>query len=347
MTNTERGPEYKGGAAVEASIYRDFLCYFQLIKIATEELHYHAVERMWYVEPGLTPVDGLHPIRNDSDAMEMGKAAAGGVVSLYMEVGENESGFGDNGEDSERSDGGSDPEADGTGIRADEGIIHLLDDSDRTFDPEFAEAMANLGLTGYRRRVRTQYHTDGVEVDQMNEVTVNKSAQQEEIIIQDEGLKGMEFMNGRSPDRQSDADDERSDKQSVEGSEEESDNDPLFEPNVGSLLSSPISSYRASSMSNHNIVDKVDGEEVNSFPGVEYYDQNCDHSQLLIKPSLRFVSPQQFKEAITNFSIVMGQTLTGFEAVASVRKQYAANLNANGEYTPAGGTGMRPILSRQ
>ncbi|CAN1825853.1 hypothetical protein LINPERHAP1_LOCUS31324 [Linum perenne] len=213
MTNTERGPEYKGGAAVEASIYRDFLCYFQLIKIATEELHYHAVERMWYVEPGLTPVDGLHPIRNDSDAMEMGKAAAGGVVSLYMEVGENESGFGDNGEDFERSDGGSDPEADGSGIRADEGIIHLLDDSDRTSDPEFAEAMANLGLTGYRRRVRTQYHTDGVEVDQMNEVTVNKSAQQEEIIIQDEGLKGMEFMNGRSPDGQSDVDDERSDKQ--------------------------------------------------------------------------------------------------------------------------------------
>ncbi|CAN1269510.1 hypothetical protein LINPERPRIM_LOCUS13614 [Linum perenne] len=52
MTETDRGPEYMGGAAVEATIFRDFLCYFQLIKIGTEELHYHAVERMWYVETG-------------------------------------------------------------------------------------------------------------------------------------------------------------------------------------------------------------------------------------------------------------------------------------------------------
>ncbi|CAN1243646.1 hypothetical protein LINPERPRIM_LOCUS5755 [Linum perenne] len=86
MAGTDRGPEYMGGEAVEASIYRDFLCYFQLIKIATEELHYHAVERMWYVEPGLTPADGLHPIKTDKDAIAMGEAAAGGVVSLYMEA---------------------------------------------------------------------------------------------------------------------------------------------------------------------------------------------------------------------------------------------------------------------
>ncbi|CAN1184867.1 hypothetical protein LINPERHAP2_LOCUS37210 [Linum perenne] len=101
MTETDRGPEYMGGAAVEATIFRDFLSYFQLIKIGTEELRYHAVERMWYVKPGLTPADGLHPIRNDKDAIAMGKAAAGGVVSLYMEVGENDSGFGDNEENIE------------------------------------------------------------------------------------------------------------------------------------------------------------------------------------------------------------------------------------------------------
>ncbi|CAN1835876.1 hypothetical protein LINPERHAP1_LOCUS34563 [Linum perenne] len=182
-----------GGEAVEASIYRDSLCYFQLIKIATEELHYHAVERMWYVEPGLTPADGLHPIRTDRDAIAMGEAAAGGVVSLYMEVGQNESGFGDNEQE-------LDPEADASGIRADEGLIHLLDDSDRTSDPEFDEAMANLGLTDYRRKVRTQYNTDGVEVDQLNEVTVNQSAQQEEIVVPDDGFDGMEFMNARSHD---------------------------------------------------------------------------------------------------------------------------------------------------
>ncbi|CAN1164692.1 hypothetical protein LINPERHAP2_LOCUS25713 [Linum perenne] len=165
MTGTDRGPEYMGGEAVEASIYRDFLCYFQLIKIATEELHYHAVERMWYVEPGLTPADGLHPIRTDKDAIAMGEAAAGGVVSLYMEVGQNESGFGDNEQEQDHSVAGSDLEADASGIRVDEGVIHLLDDSDRTSDPEFAEAMANLGLTGYRRKVRTQYNFDGLEVD--------------------------------------------------------------------------------------------------------------------------------------------------------------------------------------
>ncbi|CAN1796986.1 hypothetical protein LINPERHAP1_LOCUS21100 [Linum perenne] len=28
MTGTDRGPEYMGGEAVEASIYKDFLCYF-------------------------------------------------------------------------------------------------------------------------------------------------------------------------------------------------------------------------------------------------------------------------------------------------------------------------------
>ncbi|CAN1796985.1 hypothetical protein LINPERHAP1_LOCUS21099 [Linum perenne] len=120
---------------------------------------------MWYVEPGFTPANGLHPTRNDKDAIAMGKATTGGVVSLYMEVGQNESGFRDNEQELERSVAGSDLEADASGIRADEGIIHLLDDSDRTSDPKFAKAMANLGLTSYRRKVRTQYNTDGVEVD--------------------------------------------------------------------------------------------------------------------------------------------------------------------------------------
>ncbi|CAN1812934.1 hypothetical protein LINPERHAP1_LOCUS26681 [Linum perenne] len=275
-----------GGEAVEASIYRDFLCYFQLIKIATEELHYHAVERMWYVEPGLIPADGLHPIRTDKDAIAMGEAAAEGVVSLYMEVGQNESGFGDNEQEQDHSVAGSDPEVDASGIRADEGVIHLLDDSDRTSDPEFAEAMANLGLTGYRRKVRTQYNIDGLEVDQLNEVTVNQSAQQEEIVVPDDGIDGMEFMNDRSHDGASDADDEQSDGQSVQGSHDESEDDPVFHPNAASLMSDPTSSYRASSMSNHTCVDKVDGEEVNSVAGVEFYDPSCDHNKLVLKPTL-------------------------------------------------------------
>ncbi|CAN1120970.1 hypothetical protein LINPERHAP2_LOCUS507 [Linum perenne] len=295
-----------GGAAVDATIFRDFLCYFQLIKIGTKELHYHAVERMWYIEPGLTPADGLLPIRNDRDALAMGKAAAGGVVSLYMEVGESDSGFGDNEHEIERSIDGSDPEADASGVRADEGIIHLLDYSDRTSDLEFAKAMANLGLTGYRRKVRTQYNTDGVEVDQLNERTVNQSAQQEEMVIPVHELDGMEFMNTRSPDGQSDADDKQSDMHSSQGSQEDSDDDPLFEPCSKIQLSSPISSYRASSMSNHDCVDKVDGEEVNSVVGVEFYDPNCDHTKLVLKPTLSFVSPQQFKKAVTNYSVVVG-----------------------------------------
>ncbi|CAN1139934.1 hypothetical protein LINPERPRIM_LOCUS23746 [Linum perenne] len=45
---------------VEAEIYRDFICYFQLIKIATWELKYHAVERMWYVKLGHIIANGLH-----------------------------------------------------------------------------------------------------------------------------------------------------------------------------------------------------------------------------------------------------------------------------------------------
>ncbi|CAN0912798.1 hypothetical protein LINGRAPRIM_LOCUS473 [Linum grandiflorum] len=47
------------------------------------------------------------------------------------------------------------------------GLIHLVNDSDRTTDPEFLEAMENVGVLGLRRPFLSLCCTDGEEVDQL------------------------------------------------------------------------------------------------------------------------------------------------------------------------------------
>ncbi|CAN1168260.1 hypothetical protein LINPERHAP2_LOCUS27718 [Linum perenne] len=142
----------------------------------------------------------------------------GGVVNLYMEATNDASFMADN----EDSDSGnnhayatSDPNAEGSGIRANQNVIHLIHDSDRTSDPEFQEAMKNMGISAMRRRkVRVSHLPDNdIKVEQLNELTVN-GAQQEEVIVEVEGpnhmdqawMKSVEFDHSNS-----DADDEDSD----------------------------------------------------------------------------------------------------------------------------------------
>ncbi|CAN1182941.1 hypothetical protein LINPERPRIM_LOCUS528 [Linum perenne] len=173
MKLADRGCEYQGGSVVEYIFDRDYLCYFQLLKIATKDLKYHVVEGTWFVKPGVSIVDGVHSSRNDQDVMRMAKYAKQGILVVYMVTTQSESRCGDNEDEVSEWDTGSDLEADTSAVAADVGVVHLVDDSDRMSDPEFGEAMANLGLTQYRRKFKTLYHSDGVEVDQMNEVTIN------------------------------------------------------------------------------------------------------------------------------------------------------------------------------
>ncbi|CAN1132150.1 hypothetical protein LINPERHAP2_LOCUS6833 [Linum perenne] len=197
----------------------DYVCYFQLKKIGTEILGYDSVEKMWYVLPGGTIGNDLREIKDDVDADKVRSAAKSGVVTLYIEATGEPTVVVDNEDDGPINEHGyatSDSEAEVSGTRAHQGFNHLIDESDRTSDPEFQEAMENLGISGLRRRkVRATYQADGgVEVDQLNEVAVNR-VQQEEVLIDVEDNMDMEFLNMPSieipQNPNSDADDEDSD----------------------------------------------------------------------------------------------------------------------------------------
>ncbi|CAN1836415.1 hypothetical protein LINPERHAP1_LOCUS34757 [Linum perenne] len=111
----------------------------------------------------------------------------GGVVNLYMEATNDASFMADNedsGSGNNHAYATSDPNVEGSGIRANQNVIHLIHDSDRTSDPEFQEAMENMDISAMRRKVRVSYlpHAD-IKVEQLNELTVN-GAKQEEVIIE-------------------------------------------------------------------------------------------------------------------------------------------------------------------
>ncbi|CAN1318761.1 hypothetical protein LINPERPRIM_LOCUS30939 [Linum perenne] len=63
----DRGGDYQGGSVVEYNFDGDYLCYFQLVKIATKDLKYHVVEGMWFVKLGESIADGVHALRNDQE----------------------------------------------------------------------------------------------------------------------------------------------------------------------------------------------------------------------------------------------------------------------------------------
>ncbi|CAN1278991.1 hypothetical protein LINPERPRIM_LOCUS16826 [Linum perenne] len=91
---------------------------------------------------------------------------------------------------------GSDPEAEVSVVPASVGVIHLIDDSDRTSDSEFLEAVGNLGVS----RVRTILSENGEEVDQLNEPTVNRRHQtaraREEIVVDENVMVELATMEG-------------------------------------------------------------------------------------------------------------------------------------------------------
>ncbi|CAN1248655.1 hypothetical protein LINPERPRIM_LOCUS6823 [Linum perenne] len=101
-----------------------------------------------------------------------GEAGKEGVVEVYLDTSAVESSYGDNEElESECHNGlsGSDTEAEVSAVATNVGVVHLIDDSDRTSDPEFLEAMENLGVARFRRRVRHVLSENGEEVEQLTE----------------------------------------------------------------------------------------------------------------------------------------------------------------------------------
>ncbi|CAN1163450.1 hypothetical protein LINPERHAP2_LOCUS25038 [Linum perenne] len=198
-----RAAQYVGGEVVEVTFDSDYLCYFQLMKIGTEDLKYDSVEKIWFVAPGMSLSDGLEQVLNDTDAEKIGEAGKKGVVEVYLDTTTVESGYGDNEEvESEWHNGlsGSDPEAEVSGVGANVGVVHLLDDSDRTSDPEFLEAMANLGVSQFRRSVRTTVSGNGVEVEQLAESALNRRQlgprAREEIVVDPNVMVDLATMDG-------------------------------------------------------------------------------------------------------------------------------------------------------
>ncbi|CAN1139803.1 hypothetical protein LINPERHAP2_LOCUS11504 [Linum perenne] len=124
-----RASYYVGGEVVEVTFDSDFLCYFQLIKLGTEDLQYDFVDRIWYVAPGKTLSDGLVQVLNNADAVKLCEAGKKGVVEVYLDTSTVERFYGDNKElESEWHNGlsGSDPEAEVSAVAANVGVVHLI-----------------------------------------------------------------------------------------------------------------------------------------------------------------------------------------------------------------------------
>ncbi|CAN1128633.1 hypothetical protein LINPERHAP2_LOCUS4749 [Linum perenne] len=149
---------------------------------------------IWFVALGKT----LNEVNNDVDAIKIVEAGKKGVVDVYLDTTKIESFYGVNEElESEWHNGlsGSDPEADVFAVAANAGVVHLLDDSDRTSDPEFLEAMDNLGVSRFRRRVHLTITEDGEEIEQLNEPTIGRGNQnqraEEEIPMDNDAMVDM------------------------------------------------------------------------------------------------------------------------------------------------------------
>ncbi|CAN0858930.1 hypothetical protein LINGRAHAP2_LOCUS7515 [Linum grandiflorum] len=70
------------------------------------------------------------------------------------------------------------------------GLIHLVDDSDRTTDPEFLEAMENIGVLGLRHAFCSLRCANGEEVDPLYAEIAQMD--QEADVGEDEVEKGLD-----------------------------------------------------------------------------------------------------------------------------------------------------------
>ncbi|CAN1130549.1 hypothetical protein LINPERHAP2_LOCUS5884 [Linum perenne] len=94
MSFSGRTPKYVNGEVVECTFDSDFLCYFQLKKLGTEDLKYDSVEKIWFVAPGKTLANGLNEVTNDADAAKLVAAGKKGVVEVYLDTTKIESYYG-------------------------------------------------------------------------------------------------------------------------------------------------------------------------------------------------------------------------------------------------------------
>ncbi|CAN0906803.1 hypothetical protein LINGRAHAP2_LOCUS24452 [Linum grandiflorum] len=325
MILSASGATYEGGEVVEAEMMKVGLTYSMMKKICSRELHYETVDKMFFLSPGTTLADGGHVIASNDDVDKVILDSSLGVVTLFVEATKDTSYMGDNEEnisDWEHGNGDSDTDAEHSVVPAHVGVIHLISDSGRNTDPEFLEAMVNLGVANRRRQIRVNMYANGVEVDQLNEVTVHPE-QAEEINMNSgaEVFPGIDDITVNLPPPVTDedmADDEWDDSSSedadyepsVDQTETESEEDELegVDGSVhgGNADSEVRSSYRASSQSDHVVDDKADGEEVSSLDRQAYYDPKCDHKYLVFREGLKFTSLSEFKDAIINYSIAVG-----------------------------------------
>ncbi|CAN0875088.1 hypothetical protein LINGRAHAP2_LOCUS10628 [Linum grandiflorum] len=185
------------------------------------------------------------------------------------------------------------------------GLIHLLDDSDRTTDPEFYEALENLGLMGMRRNYKVAHLEGGEEVEMLygripppEPVTPEVAADN----IQDDDGVGSDDENV-PPDVEDSYSHSGSDGDLDEGDQ----NDGVPDNAEGEKsISIPSSTYRDSSDSDHTRGASGDNEVLTGYDRLPWYDPNCDHKQLDLRKGLKFKSAQQFREAVNEFAIVNG-----------------------------------------
>ncbi|CAN0907853.1 hypothetical protein LINGRAHAP2_LOCUS25024 [Linum grandiflorum] len=260
------------------TLVKDYVCFFEIVKMGTGNLEYSSVERIFYLPPGRSMGDGLRQIRDDGDAHRIVDGARRGVGTLFLEATPKEGLVGDNETLSDGQEAYNDSDPENSAVAADVGIVHLIDDSDRTSDPEFHQAMEHLGVANRRRRVsQNQAGPDVVENDGGEPNDDLNGDLNDDIVIPEADHNG------------SDGDDELNQSDSE---------DPDYE--------AVVSSYRGSSVSAHECVDKIDGDEVSSIAAQHYYDPNCEHSKIDFQPGLKFRTPSQFKEAVANYSISVG-----------------------------------------
>ncbi|CAN0884115.1 hypothetical protein LINGRAHAP2_LOCUS14748 [Linum grandiflorum] len=277
---------------------------------------------MFFLPPGHSLVDGLHPLHSEADVRQLVEDAKFGVVTLYLEATFCEAVVGDNEDDTSEGNpgyGSSGDEGDSdelnSGVGADVGVVHLIDDSDRTSDPEFMQAMANLGISHMRRRMRTTFASDGEEVDLVNELYVNQGHANDGGIAEGGNEVGTEGNGDNGDDEEVLPDDMNVDQHDGVHGDDERDfsssdsDDPDYNDRMKTGSNSPVSSYRGSSQSDHMVDDKVDGEEVSSMELQPFYDPHCDHLNMEWKVGMRFVSPQQFKEAVVMYNIKYGSQI--------------------------------------
>ncbi|CAN0857613.1 hypothetical protein LINGRAHAP2_LOCUS6834, partial [Linum grandiflorum] len=165
-------PQYIRGSTFQMHIFKKEVTYERLHQIARWEFQYESANRMFYLPHGQNMSDGMVEIFSEmSVSHRLLYSGIDGVITVYMTCIVNDEEFvGDNmteGVRVENTRANGDEEVQRS--VAEGGLIHLIDDSDRTTDPEFYEALNNLGILGLRRKFRSQRADGGEEVDQVYE----------------------------------------------------------------------------------------------------------------------------------------------------------------------------------